>query len=284
MYSVAEILRHDKAKLGVALDLSALDARFEAQLLMAQALQVNRAWLIAHGDEAPPLAAFARYQNLLERRLQGEPMAYIFGEKEFYGITLSVNPAVLIPRPETELLVDLVLAQLPINRPCRILDLGTGSGAIAISLASLRPRAQIVAVDNSMAALQVAQANAHRLGLTNLDFICSDWWQAVPPTPLFDIIVSNPPYIARQDPHLQQGDLRFEPVTALAAEEQGLADLRNIISLAPHYLTKSGMLWLEHGYDQGERVRKLLIETGFDSVTTHLDLGGMERVSEGQFR
>ncbi|WP_223246923.1 peptide chain release factor N(5)-glutamine methyltransferase [Sulfuriferula thiophila] len=284
MSDIARILQQDQAKLVAMLGLSAMDARFEAQLLMAQALQVNRSWLLAHADEKPPTAAYTRYQHMLDRRLQGEPVAYIFGEKEFYGITLSVTPDVLIPRPETELLVELALVQIPVATPCSVLDLGTGSGAIAISLATLRPLASIVAVDASAAALQVAQANARRLGLANIQFILSDWWQDVPATPLFDVIVSNPPYIADADSHLQEGDLRFEPITALAAGATGLKDLVSIINRAPQYLTATGMLLLEHGYDQGEAVRGLLNGAGFDAVVTHRDLGGVERVSMGQRR
>ena len=282
MSAIAEILQQDQVKLAATLGLSVMDARFEAQLLMAQALQVNRSWLLAHADEIPPTVGYARYQHMMDRRLQGEPVAYIFGEKEFYGITLSVTPDVLIPRPETELLVELALVQIPVATPCSVLDLGTGSGAIAISLATLRPLASIVAVDASAAALQVAQANARRLGLANIQFILSDWWQDVPATPLFDVIVSNPPYIADADSHLQEGDLRFEPITALAAGATGLKDLVSIINRAPQYLTDTGMLLLEHGYDQGGSVRGLLSGAGFDAVVTHRDLGGVERVSMGQ--
>lgn len=284
MSDIAEILQQDQVKLAAMLGLSVMDARFEAQLLLAQALQVNRSWLLAHADEMPPAAAYTRYKHMLERRLQGEPVAYIFGEKEFYGIILSVTPDVLIPRPETELLVELALAHIPVSAPCSVLDLGTGSGAIAITLATLRPHASIIAVDASTAALQVAQANARRLGLTNIQFIHSDWWQHVPATPLFDVIVSNPPYIADADSHLQQGDLRFEPITALAAGATGLKDLVSIVSHAPQHLSATGMLLLEHGYDQGEAVRDLLNGAGFDAVVTHRDLGGAERVSMGQRR
>lgn len=284
MSSIGEILQQDQVRLAHASGLSALDARFEAQLLMAQALQVNRAWLIAHSDESPPSAAYVQYQDMLERRMQGEPIAYIFGEKEFYGISLHVTPDVLIPRPETELLVELALAHVPADRPCRVLDLGTGSGAIAISLASLRPQAQIMAADMSLAALQVAEANAQRLGLFNLQFMHSDWWQHIPATPLFDVIVSNPPYIAVGDAHLQQGDLRFEPITALVADDAGLSDLRRIVGKAPRYLEATGMLLLEHGYDQGMAVRSLLSEAGFDAVVTRRDLAGVERVSMGRQR
>lgn len=284
MSAIAEILQQDQVKLAATLGLSVMDARFEAQLLMAQALQVNRSWLLAHADEIPPTVGYARYQYMMDRRLQGEPVAYIFGEKEFYGITLSVTPDVLIPRPETELLVELALVQIPVATPCSVLDLGTGSGAIAISLATLRPLASIVAVDASAAALQVAQANARRLGVANIQFIPSDWWQHVPATPLFDVIVSNPPYIADADSHLQEGDLRFEPITALAAGATGLKDLVSIINRAPQYLPATGMLLLEHGYDQGEAVRGLLSGAGFDAVVTHRDLGGVERVSMGQRR
>lgn len=284
MSSIGEILQHDQVRLAHASGLSALDARFEVQLLMAQALQVNRAWLIAHSDEPPPSAAYAHYQGMLERRMQGEPVAYIFGEKEFYGICLHVTQDVLIPRPETELLVELALAHMPEDRPCRVLDLGTGSGAIAISLVTLRPQAQIMAVDSSLAALQVAEANAQRLGLSNIQFVHSDWWRQVPATPLFDVIVSNPPYIASDDAHLRQGDLRFEPISALAADDTGLSDLRRIIGQAPRYLVESGVLLLEHGYDQGVAVRSLLSEAGFDAVVTCRDLAGVERVSLGRQR
>jgi [protein release factor]-glutamine N5-methyltransferase (EC 2.1.1.-) len=252
--------------------------------LLAQALQVNRAWLIAHDDEPPPSAAYAKYQDMLERRMQGEPIAYIFGEKEFYGISLHVTRDVLIPRPETELLVELALEHIPADKPCRVLDLGTGSGAIAISLASLRPQAQIMAVDMSLAALQVAEANAQRLALSNIQFMHSDWWQHIPATPLFDVIVSNPPYIAADDVHLRQGDLRFEPTTALAAADAGLSDLRRIIDRAPHYLVPGGMLLLEHGYDQGAAVRNLLSEAGFEAVMTCRDLAGVERVGQARQR
>lgn len=249
---------------------------------MASAFHVNRAWLIAHGDEMPPDEGYARYRNWLTRRLQGEPVAYIFGEKEFYGISLTVNPDVLIPRPETELLVELALDHIPVDTPCRVLDLGTGSGAIALSLASLRPRADILAVDYSLLALQVAQANAQRLALSNVQFVHSDWWQQVPVTPPFNIIVSNPPYIANADDHLQQGDLRFEPLSALAAGDTGLDDLSIIITNALQYLTDQGVLLLEHGYDQGAAVRNFLLQAGFDAVFTVRDLGGVERVSMGR--
>ncbi|ARU32079.1 protein-(glutamine-N5) methyltransferase, release factor-specific [Sulfuriferula sp. AH1] len=284
MSSIGEILQQDQLRLAHASGLSALDARFEVQLLMAQALQINRAWLIAHSDEPPPDTAYMQYQGMLERRLHGEPMAYIFGEKEFYGIRLHVTPDVLIPRPETELLVELALEYIPADRACRVLDLGTGSGAIAISLATLRSQAQVAAVDMSLAALQVAEANAQRLGLSNLQFMHSDWWQQIPAMPLFDVIVSNPPYIAVDDAHLRQGDLRFEPISALAASDAGLSDLRCIIGQAPRYLAATGMLLLEHGYDQGVAVRSLLSDAGFDAVVTHRDLAGVERVSLGRQR
>lgn len=282
MLAIAEILQRDQVQLVAMLGLPTSEARFEAQLLMATALRVNRAWLLAHGDEMPPDDGYNHYRNWLARRLQGEPVAYIFGEKEFYGISLTVTPDVLIPRPETELLVELALDRIPVATPCRVLDLGTGSGAIAISLASLRPQADIIAVDNSSAALQVAQANAQRLALPNLRFILSDWWQQVPVTPLFNLIISNPPYIANADTHLQQGDLRFEPISALAAGDTGLDDLSTIIRQAGKYLTAKGVLLLEHGYEQGATVRNLLLQNGFEAVQSYHDLGVLERVTVGQ--
>ncbi|MHB1677493.1 MAG: peptide chain release factor N(5)-glutamine methyltransferase [Sulfuriferula sp.] len=284
MSSISQVLRQDQARLVRISGMASADARFEVHLLMAQALQVNRAWLLAHGDEMLPVAALASYQNWLEQRLQGEPIAYILGKKEFYGQLLTVNSAVLIPRPETELLVDLALACMPSAQRLNVLDLGTGSGAIALALAKWRPEAQLLAVDASTAALQVAQANAQDLQLDNIQFMESNWWQYVPVLPKFEVIVSNPPYIAADDRHLQQGDLRFEPLRALAAGATGLDDLQTIIKGAPDYLAAGGWLLLEHGFEQGAEMRKLLNEAGFSEVDTLRDLAGSERVSKGKLR
>lgn len=282
MSGISTLLQQDQARLATALGLEIAAARFEVHLLMARALQVNRAWLVAHGDEALSPTVYAQYHSWLARRLQGEPVAYIFGEKEFYGMVLMLTADVLIPRPETELLVELALAHMPITQTLRVLDLGTGSGAIALSLAKLRPQAQLLAVDASAAALRVAQANAQRLQLSNISFVESNWYQQVAAEPKFDLVVSNPPYIAAGDRHLQQGDLRFEPVSALAAGVNGLDDLRAIIDYAPRYLVAGGWLMLEHGFEQAAATRGLLNQAGFSALATHRDLAGMERVSIGQ--
>ncbi len=279
---IQSIIQTDSVRLATALGLSAVDARFEVQLILAQVLQVNRAWLIAHADESLSAENYTSYHHCLQRRLQDEPMAYIFGEKEFYGLTFKVTPDVLIPRPDTELLVELALARIPNDKRVRVLDLGTGSGAIAISIAVSRPLAQIVAVDKSLSALAVAQENAVRLGVANISFVASDWWQLVPDDDKFDIVVSNPPYIVEQDEHLAK--LRFEPIAALTAGATGLDDLRRIIDSAAQFLTPNGYLLLEHGYDQAEVVRGLLAVAGFDGIRSECDLAGVERVSLGQVK
>ncbi|GBL44234.1 protein-N(5)-glutamine methyltransferase PrmC, methylates polypeptide chain release factors RF1 and RF2 [Sulfuriferula multivorans] len=281
MLAIRERLAADQAQLVQALGLASCDARLEAQLLMAAALDVNRAWLLAHDDEmlAPPVAA--RYTSWLKHRLTGEPIAYIFGEKEFYGLMFKVSPAVLIPRPETELLVELALARIPVDRPCRVLDLGTGSGIIAITLAKLRPLAELVAVDVSPEALELAQANARNLKADNVQFIESDWFSALNSVEKFDVIVSNPPYIAANDLHLTQGDLRFEPINALAAGGSGRVALEVLIQTAARHLKPEGWLLLEHGYDQGEYTRNALAVAGFGETQTYPDLARVDRVSIG---
>lgn len=248
---------------------------------MAAALDVNRAWLLAHDDETPTPAVATRYTSWLKRRLAGEPIAYIFGEKEFYGLMFKVGPAVLIPRPETELLVELALARIPVDRPCRVLDLGTGSGIVAITLAKLRPLAELVAVDVSLAALALAQQNARNLEAGNVQFIESDWFSALGNIEKFDVIVSNPPYVSADDPHLARGDLRFEPPHALVAGASGCDALGRIAAQAISHMATPGTLLLEHGYDQGEYARATLRQTGFHGCVTYRDLGGTERVTLG---
>ncbi len=281
MLAIRERLAADQAQLVQALGLASCDARREAQLLMAAALDVNRAWLLAHDDEmlAPPVAA--RYTSWLKRRLAGEPIAYIFGEKEFYGLMFKVSPAVLIPRPETELLVELALARIPVDRPCRVLDLGTGSGIIAITLAKLRPLAELVAVDVSPVALELAQANARNLKVDNVLFIESDWFSELNSVEKFDVIVSNPPYIRADDSHLACGDLRFEPTIALAAGASGHDALARIIDQAVSRITSTGTLLLEHGYDQGLYTRNALQQAALSECATYSDLAGVERVTLG---
>ncbi|BBP05696.1 release factor glutamine methyltransferase [Sulfuriferula plumbiphila] len=279
--AIRDRLGADQAQLMQALALDPCDARLETQLLMAAALGVNRAWLLAHGEEMLAPAAAARYADLLERRLAGEPIAYIFGAKEFYGLMFKVSPAVLIPRPETELLVELALARIAADRPCRVLDLGTGSGIIAVTLARLRPLAELVALDVSPAALALAQENARNLEASNVQFIESDWFSALGSVGKFDVIVSNPPYVSAGDPHLAHGDLRFEPPHALAAGPSGRSALARIIAQAAPNMATAGTLLLEHGYDQGEYTRAALQQAGFHQCVTYHDLAGVERVTLG---
>ncbi len=262
-----------------ALASSGLDA-LDAQVLLAHALGCSRSWLIAHGDDAlaaPDLDAFAAF---VARRRDGEPVAYLTGEREFHGLALAVSPAVLIPRPETETLVEFALARLPVDAAARVLDLGTGSGAVALAIAHARPRSRVIACDASVAALRQARDNAQRLSIGNVEFILSDWFSAVGHAP-FDLIVGNPPYIAGDDPHLSQGDLRFEPPLALTPGGDGLAALRIIVAAARAHLRVGATLAVEHGYDQGVAVAALFAAAGLAEVTAARDLAGIVRVTAG---
>lgn len=253
----------------------------EARILLMHVLGVSRTWLIAHDTDPVDAAAAARFTMLAQRRIGGEPIAYLVGWREFMGHVFKVSPAVLIPRPETELLVETGLACIEGLRAPRILDLGTGSGAIAVSLALARPDAEVIATDASGSALAVARTNAANLG-ARVDFRLGDWWAALDDNDRgtgFDLIVSNPPYIASRDAHLGQGDLRFEPPGALTDYADGLAALRVIIMQAPAYLRPGAALWLEHGYDQAQAVRNLLAQAGLQGAQSHRDLAGIERVS-----
>ena len=262
-------------------DLQGDEAAREAELLLQHVLQQPRAWLFAHANDTVDAAASRRFEELLERRASGEPLAYILGRREFWSLDVRVTPAVLIPRVETELLVELALRHLPQKQKVGIADLGTGSGAIALALAHERPLAHVLAVDASAAALEVARANTQRLALGNIEFLRSDWYEAIG-TRRFDLIVSNPPYIAAADAHLQRGDLRFEPQDALAAGADGLDAIRAIVSGAQKYLRPSGWLLFEHGHDQGGDARGLLLQSGFMEIFTELDLERRERVSGGR--
>lgn len=263
--------------------------RLDAQLLLLHVLSqspTQRGWLLAHDTDPLPASSAAKLQTLAQRRLAGEPLAYLTGSKAFYGLELRVNPDVLVPRPDTETLVDWALALLTsrtvANPAQRVLDLGTGSGAIALALKATHPALDVWATDMSLAALSVAQANAQRLQLA-VAFHQGPWLAALPAgTPPFDVIVSNPPYITKQDPHLAA--LRFEPIQALTSGANGLDDLRQIISAAPAHLLSGGWLLLEHGYDQADAVRQLLTQSGFDHVQSRCDLAGIERCSGGQLQ
>ncbi len=254
--------------------------RREAELLLMHALKRDRAWLYAHATDSIDPSIRESCHGLLARRVAGEPLAYITGQREFWSLDLAVTPDVLIPRAETELLVELALHKISQNTQVDIADLGTGSGAIGLALASELAQAHVLATDTSEAALAVAKSNAVRLGTDNIEFAQGNWCEALGARK-FDLIVSNPPYIAAADTHLEQGDLRFEPAAALASGSDGLDAIREICNAAPAYLKRNGWLILEHGYDQGLAVRQLLGELGYTEVFTALDLERRERVSGG---
>jgi len=280
MATVAACLEAATNQIADALGLEKREARLEAQVLASRALNVNRAWLIAHDQDVLTPAQAEAVETLVARRARGEPVAYILGEKEFYGRIFKVTPDVLIPRPETELVVETALEHLPEQTPCNILDLGSGSGAVAITLALERPVAEVVAIETSVAALSITQDNARRLRAENVHCIEGNWYAGVG-VKKFDMIVSNPPYIAAADSHLDAGDLRFEPLEALASGDDGLHDLRVIIAGASAHLVEHGWLFLEHGYDQSAEVVELLRQHGFEQTCTLHDLAGLHRVSGG---
>lgn len=269
--SLAALLRDARRRI------DAVDAEF----LLAHTVRKPRSWLFAHRDDAASPEVAVAFEALVERRAQGEPVAYLTGQRGFWRFDLAVTPATLIPRPETELLVELALARLPPDRALRIADLGTGSGAIALALAYERPRAQVFASDASPQALAVASGNARALGLANVSFREGDWFGPFADE-RFDLVVSNPPYIAAGDPHLHEGDLRFEPATALSSGADGLDAIRRIAADAPLHLEGNGWLLLEHGWDQGAAVRALLQGCGFIEVATERDLEGRDRVTLGR--
>ncbi|WP_322405364.1 peptide chain release factor N(5)-glutamine methyltransferase [Massilia luteola] len=253
----------------------------ENRILLCQATGLSRVQLITQGDRPLTPEEAQRLDALVARRLGGEPIAYIVGRREFFGLDFQVGPAVLIPRPDTELIVELALERLQ-QGPSRLLDMGTGSGAIAVAVAHTRPDADVTALDISPDALAVAQANAAANG-ARVRFLLGSWFDALAADSTFDVIASNPPYIAAGDDHLAQGDLRFEPVGALTDHADGLSALRIIIEGSPRHLVPGGWLLLEHGYDQAAAVRALLLDAGFTDVQSWRDLGGIERVSGGRF-
>jgi release factor glutamine methyltransferase len=261
----------------------------EVRILLTHVLGWRPTQLITRGDESLERSVVERFRALETRRVAGEPVAQLVGAREFFGLDFEVTPDVLIPRPETELLVETALAAMENTARARVLDLGTGTGAIAVAIASLRPDAPVRALDRSAEALAVATRNATRLldpkrpgGALVLQQ--SDWYDALDLSLRFEVIVSNPPYIASGDPHLSQGDLRFEPRGALTDEADGLSAIRRIIAGAPTWLAANGVLWLEHGYDQAHAVRGLLSARGFAHVRSERDLAGIERISGGRWR
>jgi release factor glutamine methyltransferase len=256
----------------------ALIGRGEAEMLLAHALGRPRSWLFAHDDHLMDAPTAQGYRRLVERRVAGEPVAYLLGQRGFWRFDLAVTPATLIPRPETERLVELALARLPEDRDLAVADLGTGSGAIALALAFERPRARVIAVDFSMDALEVARGNVASLQMNNVECRHGDWYAAVAGE-RFDLIASNPPYIEDDDVHLQQGDLRHEPRSALASGADGLDAIRVIAAGAPAHLRPGGWLLIEHGWEQGAAVRALLSAAGLVDAATERDLEDRDRVS-----
>ncbi|WP_346657451.1 peptide chain release factor N(5)-glutamine methyltransferase [Halomonas sp. MCCC 1A11062] len=254
--------------------------RLDAEVLLCHVLEVDRTWLYTWGDRPATTFQCARYEALVAARAAGRPVAYLTGMREFWGLPLATSPHTLIPRPDTETLVE-VLLELAAEPSGRLLDLGSGTGAIALAFASERPGWQALGVDRVPEAVALAEANARRLGIANASFLPSDWFAAVSEQ-RFTLIAANPPYIDAEDPHLSQGDVRFEPMSALVAADSGLADLRHIVEQAVDHLEPAGWIVLEHGHEQAAAVRGLLQSCGYVQVDSRRDLGGRERVTFGR--
>jgi release factor glutamine methyltransferase len=278
MHDIKSTLTDATAKLALVSESASLDA----EVLLCLALNKPRSFLRAWPDNLLHPEQLTAFKTLLEQRQKGTPIAYITGSREFWSRDFLVSPDVLIPRPDTELLIELSLKLIPKNEAVKIIDLGTGSGIIAVTLAAERPHAQISATDFSPAALRIAQLNADKHHLNNIQFYSSDWFANIPDTK-FNLVISNPPYIAEDDSHLQQGDVRFEPQTALSAPEQGLGDIKIIAETARHFLESCGHLLIEHGYNQQEQVQTLFKDLHYDNVQTYIDLSGQPRVTYGQW-
>lgn len=255
-------------------------AELDAEVLLCYCLHKNRSFLRAWPEHQPSPEQCAQFQRLIEQRSQGQPVAYLTGQREFWSRNFRVSPDVLIPRPDTELLIELSLALLPTDRPCKVIDLGTGSGVIAITLAAERPLADVSASDLSAAALNIARDNVKQFNTGNVRLIQSHWFDRIEETD-FDLIISNPPYIAHGDPHLQQGDVRFEPGNALVSAENGLQDIRMLAEQARGHFKAHGRLLIEHGYNQQTEVQSIFKYLGYRQVCTHLDLSGNPRVTSG---
>lgn len=253
----------------------------DIELLLIKVLGISRASLKAYPERELNHEEFEQFDSLLKKRILGEPVAYLIGHKEFWSLDFIVTPDVLIPRADTELLVEVVLENMEDRKNLRVLDLGTGSGAIALSLAHERPDISVIATDISAESIHIAKLNAKNLQITNIEFALGGWYEALDANIRFDIIVSNPPYIAQFDPHLSQGDLRFEPSRALVSGINGMDALKHIIANAPNYLEKDGMIFLEHGYDQAQLVTNELAKAGFTNITSFKDLAGIPRVTVG---
>ena len=257
-------------------------AALDAEILLCLALDKPRAYLRAWPERVPETNQTRHFQTLLQQRRQGTPVAYLTGQREFWSRDFQVTSDVLIPRPETELLIEIGLTLLPRDMPAKIIDLGTGSGIIAITLAKELPQANVTATDWSPSALQVARHNAAEHQADHIRFLHSNWFASVPPEK-FDLVISNPPYIAEDDSHLDQGDVRFEPRTALTAPGHGLADIQTRAGAALHYLKSDGHLLIEHGYDQQQAVQSIFRDLGYDNVRTYKDLSGQPRATYGSY-
>ena len=258
-------------------------AQLDAQLLLAHVLAVSTSYFYTWPEKLVSTSDVGRFNDLLARRELGEPVAYLLGQQAFWSLDLEVAPCTLIPRADTERLVEVALSVLDISKVNRILDLGTGTGAIALSLASEQPKSTVVGVDLVEEAVALAKRNALRNKLSNVDFLQSSWFDALEGCEPFDLIVSNPPYIDPDDEHLSQGDVRFEPKSALVADNHGMADIEHIIQIAPNFMMPNAYLMFEHGYEQAAAVRKCLIDAGFSAVESFQDLGGNDRVTIGQY-
>lgn len=279
MSTITQTLQQATAQLSPTSD----TARLDAEILLAFVLNENRTYLFTWPEKQITADQEDSFTQLLKRRLAGEPIAYIVGTQEFWSLSLKVTPDTLIPRPETELLVELALQQIPDDAQQNILDLGTGSGAIALAMAKERPACRVTGIDQSKQALIVAEDNARNLQITNVQFQQGHWLRELDPSMQFDVIVSNPPYIASHDPHLFQGDVRFEPDAALASGIDGLNDIREIAVQARALLPAEGWLFLEHGYDQSQAISELLAQLGYKNITDHNDLANLPRVVAAQY-
>ena len=278
--SIGAALDQAVARLKPAVDLPHL----EAELLLCHIVGKPRTWLVAWPEKRLTDRELARFMELVEQREQGAPVAYLTGEREFWSLALKVTEDTLIPRPETELLVETVLERFGDNRELTLVDMGTGSGAIALAIAKEKPAWRVIATDLSAAALAIARTNAEEHGITNVSFVQGDWYDALPPETHVDVIVSNPPYVAEADPHLEQGDVRFEPRHALASGSDGLDDIRKLLPGAIVHLKEGGSILVEHGNTQGAAVRDLMRHYGYRDIRTLRDLEGHERVTLGIYR
>jgi len=258
--------------------------RIDSEVLIQHVLQKDIAWLIAYGDTAASAEHVKAFSALIDKRHNGLPIAYLTGSKDFWSLSLKVDENVLIPRADTETLVEKALKQLPDDKPIEVLDLGTGSGAIALSIAKERPLAKVIALEYQAGALAIAKQNAVLNNIGNVEFRLSNWFESIDQSEQFDLIASNPPYVEANDPHLSQGDLRFEPITALSALENGLADIRHIIETAPEHLKSDGCLIIEHGYNQAEQVNALFNSNDFIEIELFEDINQLPRCTLGKLK